>query len=427
MFPGSLMPRMVRVEPYVYPRAIEKAMMGLPDILYVGNPDYHRVKSDRERNYLQIAVPRCIAEELEAAEWQPLDLHTWDERTLSEYDHETPTMICLPKAHVGMQWEDITRGFTTAGSQLFETRKRPPFDIRLHVAPAVQSWLAEDTILAIKRLLDEGVLSLSPRKTICLSPEGMLIEAGSAHRPFDYGVYPPGPYISGSEVARYGSLQFHDSREEENIDWEVSLESSEEEEEGALLQDAIHEALTKRPCTAHPVWESVEKRVAKAKKGAMRKAELEDLLEEAGKAEKADLKIFDDSLLYCEMVTRPSRLADVPLRKTMRLLLSALHRLCGATEDEALFSEERDAEEEATAPQMDALKAAASLRDPDHTDTFIQFVDMIEYFMAATNISAVMSSMVQEHAKQLQSILPSRQLAQSLKELLDSHSDESNK
>lgn len=421
MFPGSLMPRMVRVDPYVYPRDIEKAMMGLPDILYVGTPDCHRVNMDKAGNHLQIVVPRRIAEGLEASEWEPLDLRIWGERTLSEYDHETLTMICMPKAQVGMQWEDITPGFTAAGNP--EARKRPPSDMRRHVAAEAQSWLTEDMILAMKRLLDKGVLKLSPGETIRLSPEGMWVKDGSTPLPFTYGLYPPEPCISGSDVTHHGALQSYYSCEE-NICLEGSLESSAEEDEGTLLQDAIYEALTKRPHTAHPVWNSVTDKVAKATRVSMDKEELEAMLEEAGGVEKADLKTFEDSLLYCEMATRPGRLADAQLRKAMRLLLSALHRLCGATENEILFSEERDAEDEATHLRKDALKATASLRDADHADAFNQFVDMIEVCMMVPNISAFVSSLAQEHARQLQCLLPLRQLAQNLKELLDSRSDE---
>jgi hypothetical protein len=426
MFPGSLMPRMVRVEPYVYPRHIEKAMMGLPDILHVGTPDYHRVKMGKERNCLQIVIPRRIVEGLEALDWELLGLHVWEERTLHEYSHETPTMICMPKARVGMQWEDITRGFATAGSQHeTKTRARPRFDMRIHITPALQNWFMEDMILNMKRLLeDEGCLMLRPGKAMRLSPEGMWMEDGSTSRPFEYDVYPPEPYISDSDVIRHGSLQPHYSCEEDDLGSESSLESSAEEDKGTLLQDAIDEALTKRPHTAHPVWNTVADKVAKAKRVSMNKDELEAMLEEAGGVEEADLKTFEDSLLYCEMATRPIRLADAPLRKAMRLLISALHRLCGATEDEALFSEERDAEEEATSLQSDALKATASLRDPDHADTFVQFVDTIELHMMARNITGAMSSMVEEHARQLQSLLRSRQLAQNLKKLLDSRSDE---
>lgn len=55
--------RIVRVEPYVYP-----AMMDLPNTIYVGSTDYmyYRVHVDKAKNYLQIVVPRRIAEGLEA-------------------------------------------------------------------------------------------------------------------------------------------------------------------------------------------------------------------------------------------------------------------------------------------------------------------------------------------------------------------------
>ncbi|PON27774.1 hypothetical protein TGAM01_v203541 [Trichoderma gamsii] len=207
---------------------------------------------------------------------------------------------------------------------------------------------------------------VGPRETIRLSPEGMWIEDGSIPRPFDYDVYPPEPYIPGSDVIRHGSVQSRDSLEEENVGSDDSLGNSAEEEEVALLQDATNESLTKRPHTAHPVWNTVADKMAKATRVSMNTDELGAMLEEAGGVEKADLKIFEDSLLYCEMATRPRRMADAHLRRAMRLLISTLHRLCGVTEDEALFSEERDADEKATQLRKDALRAVASLRDPDH-------------------------------------------------------------
>ncbi|PNP39779.1 hypothetical protein TGAMA5MH_08298 [Trichoderma gamsii] len=133
---------------------------------------------------------------------------------------------------------------------------------------------------------------VGPRETIRLSLEGMWIEDGSIPRPFDYDVYPPEPYIPGSDVIRHGSVQSRGSFEEENIGSEDSLENSAEEDEIALLQGATDEALTKRPHTAHPVWNTVADKMAKGTRVSMNKDKLEAMLEEAGRVKKADLKTF---------------------------------------------------------------------------------------------------------------------------------------
>ncbi|KAM0512857.1 hypothetical protein ACHAPE_008491 [Trichoderma viride] len=238
--------------------------------------------------------------------------------------------------------------------------------------------------LAIKRLINEGSLTASPDTTIRVGGNGRWRGSNQASPPFNYALYPDDLYISASELTRHYTFSSINTSTASNI---------EDGEEALLLRQAF-QLIHARPYTAHPVWNSVVKR------GATNMAELKAIVEEAGKIEEADCETFEESLLYCDMGTRPgpTPLEDLPCQMILQKLLSALHRLCGEPEDEAIFSNMTEIQ---SYTQSKIISGVLLLRDPENARSFIQFIDMIYFCITADEIPECVTVLVQEHAEDL--------------------------
>ncbi|KAL7892378.1 hypothetical protein HDV63DRAFT_415127 [Trichoderma sp. SZMC 28014] len=287
--------------------------------------------------------------------------------------------------------------------------------------PMSPSVVAE--YLAMKRLIDEGFLTVPPNTTIRADRGRLWRGSKPVASPFSSSFYPRDLWISSSDVIRHYTFTGADTRWASSTEerWDsYSAEAwwsfSDEEQEDACLQSHVDDVLNTRPYSAHPVWNSVVKR------GPMKVPELEAVVEEACKIEEADFETFEESLLYCDSDTRPGSapLEDLPFQTAFYKLLSALHRLCGELERETLFSDMTDVR---SYRQKMALEGVSLLRDAANAPTFIQFIDMMHFCMVAPEIPKDVTSKVQEHAEDLREILRLRQLAPKLKRLLDKHAN----
>lgn len=280
--------------------------------------------------------------------------------------------------------------------------------------------------LAMKRLIDEGFLMVPPDTTIRTGRDGRWRGSKPVASPFRSSAYPGDLPISSADLTRHYTFTSADTRWASSSEerwashsgahwWSFSPEEDEEEELKSQVQEVIHT----RPYTAHPVWNSVVKR------GPMKIPELEAVVEEAGKIEGADFETFEESLLYCDMGTRPglAPLEDLPFQTVFYKLLSALHRLCGEMEHETLFSNMTDVR---SLVQKRSLEGVSSLRDAENARTFIQFIDMIHFCMVAPEIPRCVTLLVQKHAEDLRELLRARQLAPKLKTLLNAHANRHN-
>ncbi|PNP39776.1 hypothetical protein TGAMA5MH_08295 [Trichoderma gamsii] len=271
--------------------------------------------------------------------------------------------------------------------------------------------------LAMKRLIDEGLLTVPPDTTIRPGCNGRWIGFRVPSYPFTHVSYPRDLYISDSGSTDRYAFTGTNTSSARSIE-ELWPRSTKDDEEWAL-ECRVYEVMEARPYTAHPVWNSV------AKRGRMRIPELEAIVEEAGKIEEADFETFEESLLHCDSDTRPGSapLEDLPFQTVFYKLLSALHKLCGALEHEPLFSDMTDVR---SWRQKMALEGVSSLRDAANAHTFIHFIDMIHFCMLAPEIPRCVTLLVQKHAEDLRELLRARQLAPKLKTLLNAHANRHN-
>lgn len=105
MLTGTMMPKMINMEPYQTPTPEQLLLTGLPSVLLCGTPHYAFLETpDDVTKLVPLCIPATLANNSLHSTSTPLLNQEWNIKSLRRANQDTPTLICAPRLKAGSVW-----------------------------------------------------------------------------------------------------------------------------------------------------------------------------------------------------------------------------------------------------------------------------------------------------------------------------------
>lgn len=268
------------------------------------------------------------------------------------------------------------------------------FDTRLH------PYIA-DGYHAMKRLINEGYITIKPNAKLRLGPRGHWEADGQ-------------PSLEESALREQGSITRHIPYDNRG----PYLGEKKLETPVTRLIGEVKEVLMAKHDNAHPAWTTLQEALGTSNPHSWTEETLKRAITQANDKEVKDWDAFVASHIYCSG-GRP----DATYVEAVKGLIKALHHFCGLAVDEGLFMEvdpERDSKGPHTITRRRArvLKSTAESRDPTNAPIMSSYVTLVQLVANTNSAPRDIYIDMEGHYNSLQAIIQERMLGGRLLQLI---------
>lgn len=204
MLPGTIMPRMINMEPYQTPTPEQLLLTGLPSVLLCGTPHYAPSDTpDDVTNFVPLCIPVTLANNCINSPLSPLLGERWDITTIRSAYEDTLTLICAPRLKVGPVWvwnkAQVARLHDNSVSQGPPPQMiDPTWNVFNAISDEYRSYFLHHARHAFQQLIEMGAVIVGENFNIHVNHQGHITAVECCPMTADRLRLPPPEMFSGA-------------------------------------------------------------------------------------------------------------------------------------------------------------------------------------------------------------------------------------